>query len=224
MATDLDLLRDLCAAPAPTGYEAPVQEIAPPPLRGRRRPGRPPRQRLGRRRAHGLTARRGHRARRSDRTHRHLRRRARLRVLRRDRRHRCPTPARAPPRRPRRHGSRERRGGTQAVSQDEQGRARQGAGDQRAVARHRREQPGRGSRPRAGRRPDHLPAAVRPAGQRALRLAGRSTIEAASTSASAPSRTTQAHRRRPASRRSRRCTRRRPSWAPGPWPCAGSRT
>lgn len=27
MATDLDLLRDLCAAPAPTGYEAPVQEI-----------------------------------------------------------------------------------------------------------------------------------------------------------------------------------------------------
>ncbi len=27
MATDLDLLRDLCAAPAPTGYEAPAQEI-----------------------------------------------------------------------------------------------------------------------------------------------------------------------------------------------------
>lgn len=27
MATDLDLLCDLCAAPAPTGYEAPVQEI-----------------------------------------------------------------------------------------------------------------------------------------------------------------------------------------------------
>ncbi len=27
MATDLDLLRDLCAAPAPTGFEAPAQEI-----------------------------------------------------------------------------------------------------------------------------------------------------------------------------------------------------
>ncbi|MFA4965481.1 MAG: M20/M25/M40 family metallo-hydrolase [Thermoleophilia bacterium] len=27
MATDFDLLRDLCAAPAPTGFEAPVQEI-----------------------------------------------------------------------------------------------------------------------------------------------------------------------------------------------------
>ena len=27
MATDLDLLRDLCAAPAPTGFEAPVQDI-----------------------------------------------------------------------------------------------------------------------------------------------------------------------------------------------------
>ena len=26
MATDLDLLRDLCAAPAPTGFEAPVQD------------------------------------------------------------------------------------------------------------------------------------------------------------------------------------------------------
>ncbi len=27
MATDLDLLRDLCAAPAPTGFEAPVQDV-----------------------------------------------------------------------------------------------------------------------------------------------------------------------------------------------------
>ncbi len=27
MATDLDLLRDLCAAPAPTGFEAPVQDL-----------------------------------------------------------------------------------------------------------------------------------------------------------------------------------------------------
>lgn len=27
MATDLDLLRDLCAAPAPSGFEAPVQEV-----------------------------------------------------------------------------------------------------------------------------------------------------------------------------------------------------
>ena len=27
MTTDLDLLRDLCAAPAPTGFEAPVQEL-----------------------------------------------------------------------------------------------------------------------------------------------------------------------------------------------------
>ena len=27
MATDLDFLRDLCAAPAPTGFEAPAQEI-----------------------------------------------------------------------------------------------------------------------------------------------------------------------------------------------------
>jgi tetrahedral aminopeptidase len=27
MATDLDLLRDLCAAPAPTGFEAPVQNL-----------------------------------------------------------------------------------------------------------------------------------------------------------------------------------------------------
>ena len=27
MATDLDLLRDLCAAPAPTGFEAPAQEV-----------------------------------------------------------------------------------------------------------------------------------------------------------------------------------------------------
>ena len=27
MATDLELLRDLCAAPAPTGFEAPVQDV-----------------------------------------------------------------------------------------------------------------------------------------------------------------------------------------------------
>ena len=27
MPTDLDLLRDLCAAPAPTGFEAPAQEL-----------------------------------------------------------------------------------------------------------------------------------------------------------------------------------------------------
>ena len=27
MATDLDLLRELCAAPAPTGFEAPVQDL-----------------------------------------------------------------------------------------------------------------------------------------------------------------------------------------------------
>ena len=27
MATDLDFLRDLCAAPAPSGFEAPAQEI-----------------------------------------------------------------------------------------------------------------------------------------------------------------------------------------------------
>ena len=27
MATDLELLRDLCAAAAPTGFEAPAQEL-----------------------------------------------------------------------------------------------------------------------------------------------------------------------------------------------------
>ena len=27
MPTDLDLLRDLCAAPAPSGFEAPAQEV-----------------------------------------------------------------------------------------------------------------------------------------------------------------------------------------------------
>ena len=174
MATDLDLLRDLCAAPAPTGFEAPVQEIVRRRLSGgRRRPGRPPRQRLGRRRAQGLAARRRHRARRSDRTHRHLRRRARLRVVRRDRRHRRPTPARAgtssstAPRGPV-NGVVGRRP-SHKMSKDERAKAPEISEQWLDVG---AAQPRRGSRPRAGRRPHHLPAAVRAAGQRALRLAG----------------------------------------------------
>ena len=129
MATDLDLLRDLCAAPAPTGFEAPVQEVV------RRRLPRSPSPRAtrwatsGARRAagKGAPARRRHRPRRPDRPHRHLRRRARLRLVRQDRRRGPAAAARPQPHRARLRGPGERRGRPQAVAQDEQGRARQGA-------------------------------------------------------------------------------------------------
>ena len=225
MATDLDLLRDLCAAPAPTGFEAPVLDLVRQRLAALSAPdGDPLGNVWGTVKGQGaphvvVTAH----ADQIGLIVTYVDEQG-LRLVRQDRRRRPAAPPRPQPHRPRRQGRRARRRRPQALPQDEQGRARQGPRPQRPVARHRLLHARAGARAGPDRRPHHVPAELPPAGRRPLRLAG---LRQPRRRLRLPARPGALRRRRrppPTSRRCSRCTRRPRSWAPRPWPSSGSPT
>ena len=224
--TDLDLLRDLCAAPAPTGFEAPVQDL------------------VRRRLSALIDAARATRWATSGAT-----------VSRQGAPHVVVTahadqiglivtyvdehgfvsfdkiggvdPQLLPGRNLVVHGAGGPVNGVvgrRPSHKMTQGGARQGAGPARPVARPRRlhaaTRPSRSCRSATRSPSRRLPAA----GRRPLRLAGLRQPRRRLRRACARSSTTPRRRRRPTSRRCSRCTRRPRSWAPRRWPSAGSPT